>query len=75
MKSAATTASQSVILPIKSEDSLTLDELMIRHIQYALSLTKGESYGVDGAAKKLGINPNTLRRRLGKFAIHFGTKE
>jgi len=75
MQSVATKAPQAEILPRGSEDILTLDELMIRHIQYALSLTNGKIYGVDGAAKKLGINPNTLRGRMRKFSIPFGTKE
>ncbi len=50
---------------------LTLDEAMSRHISVALSLTGGKIYGPDGAAAKLGINPNTLRSRIKKLGITF----
>jgi len=48
---------------------LTLDEAMSRHISTALGLTGGKIYGPDGAAAKLGINPNTLRSRIRKLGI------
>jgi transcriptional regulator with GAF, ATPase, and Fis domain len=50
---------------------LTLDEAMSQHISIALSLTGGKIYGPDGAAAKLGINPNTLRSRIKKLGIIF----
>ncbi|HOI73356.1 MAG TPA: sigma 54-interacting transcriptional regulator [Syntrophales bacterium] len=48
---------------------LTLNEAMSRHIQEALSMTKGKIYGPDGAARRLKVNPNTLRSRMKKLGI------
>lgn len=47
----------------------TLNEAMSRHIHLALEQTRGKIYGPDGAARLLGINPNTLRSRMKKLGI------
>jgi hydrogenase-4 transcriptional activator len=48
---------------------LTLDAAMVRHIELALQRTRGRIEGPDGAAKRLGINPHTLRARMRKLGI------
>ena len=58
-------------LPNGNNSLLTLDEAMSKHIHVALGLTKGKIYGADGAAKLLGINPNTLRSRMRKLGVSF----
>jgi DNA-binding NtrC family response regulator len=57
------------MLPEGNHPLLTLDEAMSLHIRVALGLTRGKIYGPDGAADKLGINPNTLRSRMKKLGI------
>ena len=42
---------------------------MARHIEHALSRTKGRIEGPDGAAARLAINPHTLRSRMRKLGI------
>ena len=49
----------------------TLNEAMSRHIHLALEQTRGKIYGPDGAARLLGINPNTLRSRMKKLGINW----
>jgi hypothetical protein len=44
-----------------------------RHIRRAVRLTGGKIYGTGGAARILKINPNTLRSRMRKPNIPFGT--
>jgi transcriptional regulator with GAF, ATPase, and Fis domain len=46
-----------------------LNEAMKRHIEAALSATKGRIEGSRGAAVLLGINPHTLRARMRKLGI------
>ena len=53
---------------------LTLDTVTAQHIEHVLSLTSGKIHGEDGAAKMLGINPNTLRSRMDKLKIKYGRK-
>lgn len=48
---------------------LTLDRLMIQHIEAALTRTRGRIEGPEGTAALLGINPHTLRARMRKFHI------
>jgi transcriptional regulator with GAF, ATPase, and Fis domain len=43
---------------------------MSNHIHLALEQTRGKIYGPDGAARLLGINPNTLRSRMKKLGIN-----
>ena len=47
----------------------TLDQAMARHIQEALTRTRGRIEGPDGAAARLAINPHTLRSRMRKLGI------
>lgn len=55
------------------EDFVTLDEAMSQYVRHALRRTKGKIYGTGGAAELLGLNPNTLRSRMRKLGIPFGT--
>lgn len=61
------------VLEIMRETLVTLDEAMSRQIRQALRLTGGKSHGAGGAAEILGINPNTLRSRMRKLSLPFGT--
>lgn len=54
---------------------LNLDEAMSQHIVKVLKMTKWKIHGPGGAAELLGINPNTLRGRMGKLGILFGLKK
>ncbi|MGD9823627.1 sigma-54 interaction domain-containing protein [Desulfobacter sp.] len=47
----------------------SLDEMNIRYIRQALSISGGRVHGPGGAADVLGINPSTLRKRMKKFGI------
>ena|ERR1051325_3479643 len=47
----------------------TLDEVERAHISAALLQTRGVIEGVNGAAKTLGMHPNTLRHRMEKLGI------
>lgn len=47
----------------------TLDEFIRRHIEAALRKCHGRVDGPFGAARLLGLNPNTLRSRMRKFGI------
>jgi transcriptional regulator with GAF, ATPase, and Fis domain len=60
----------------ETNDSLTLDtldQLVQRHIEKALSLTGGKIHGNGGAAALLGLNANTLRSKMRKLKMPFGT--
>ncbi|NNK01270.1 MAG: sigma 54-interacting transcriptional regulator [Desulfatitalea sp.] len=50
-----------------------LDEMQRRHILRALKKTDGRIFGDTGAAKLLGMNPNSLRSRMRKLGIYRGT--
>ena len=52
-----------------SETLLPLEEAMRRHIEKALTLTKGRIEGASGTARALKINPHTLRARMRKLGI------
>jgi transcriptional regulator with GAF, ATPase, and Fis domain len=61
--------------PAPEEDPHSLDTLdgaMARHIRKALELCRGRISGPRGAARLLGVNPSTLRKRMGKFGIRDG---
>lgn len=71
-------------LPVKEQSSrpasvsfdhgdkqLTLDEVIVMHIQNTLKQAKGKIHGPGGAAEILGINPNTLRYKMDKLGIPF----
>jgi transcriptional regulator with GAF, ATPase, and Fis domain len=47
----------------------TLDAIMRRHIEAALQATGGRVEGPRGAARKLDINPHTLRARMRRLGI------
>ena len=53
----------------KDNSLMTLEDAMIDHINKALRQTKYRISGPDGAAKLLGINPNTLRSRMQKLGL------
>jgi formate hydrogenlyase transcriptional activator len=48
---------------------LTIDEVNRNHILATLKLTAGVVDGPEGAAKILGLHPNTLRHRMKKLGI------
>jgi hydrogenase-4 transcriptional activator len=52
-----------------SNEFLTLDQAMARHIQDALEKTNGRIEGKGGAADLLDINPHTLRSRMKKLGV------
>lgn len=49
-----------------------LDEAIRRHIEAALTATRGKVEGRQGAAQLLGINPHTLRAKMRKLGIDWG---
>jgi len=52
----------------------SLEEMNIQHIRQALEKAGGKINGPGGAAQLLGINPNTLRKRMIKLGIPHGKK-
>ena len=56
----------------KPQNPMTLDEVMIQHIQSTLALCNGRVAGEKGAARRLNINPSTLRKRMKKLGILSG---
>ena len=62
------------ISPHQDEQSLNLDTVMSKHIRQVLTMTGGRVEGEKGAARLLGIKPNTLRHRMTKLGIPFGRK-
>ena len=54
------------------ESMPTLDQVTADYIRQALILCNGQIAGSKGAAKFLGINPNTLRKRMDKLNIPYG---
>jgi len=53
----------------ESEVAQSMEEMEKAHILKILSQCKGKINGADGAAMKLGLNPNTLRSRMKKLNI------
>ncbi len=53
---------------------LLLDEVMSRHIQQVLKITRGKIHGEGGAAELMGINPSTLRNKMKKLGVIYGRK-
>ena len=48
---------------------------MAEHIRTALELCRGKIHGPGGAADILGINANTLRKRMDKLGVAYGKKQ
>jgi transcriptional regulator with GAF, ATPase, and Fis domain len=59
-------------IPYAKASMPTLDEVMDKHIRYALELCNGKISGPGGAGELLRINPNTLRKRMDKLNIPYG---
>ena len=55
--------------PQEPAELSTLDEVDRRHIRRVLEHTEGQIDGAAGAAKILGIHPNTLRSRMIKLGV------
>jgi DNA-binding NtrC family response regulator len=76
---------ESIFLPLNQDipasvnglrkNMQSLDQVVAEHIRKALVLCNGRISGPRGAAKMLGINPNTLRNRMDKHGISYGRKE
>jgi transcriptional regulator with GAF, ATPase, and Fis domain len=58
-------------IAVNTDEFLTLDRAMARHIEAALDRTKGRIEGPRGTADLLGINPHTLRARMRKLGIRW----
>jgi transcriptional regulator with GAF, ATPase, and Fis domain len=55
-------------------DSLDLNLAVSRHIIHVLEMTGGRVGGEKGAARMMGINSSTLRKKMGKLGIPFGRR-
>lgn len=55
--------------PLKEEALLTLEELQRQHIERVLEITNGKVSGAGGAAKILGLNPQTLFSKIRKLRV------
>lgn len=51
-----------------------LDDIISEHIRRVLENCRGKISGPNGAAEILQVNPSTLRKRMKKLGILFGTK-
>jgi hydrogenase-4 transcriptional activator len=51
----------------------TLDAAMRRHVESALQASAGRIEGPHGAARRLGVNPHTLRGRMRRLGITWKT--
>jgi transcriptional regulator with GAF, ATPase, and Fis domain len=59
--------------PAGSGEFPKLASVMVRHIEAALQRTSGRIEGASGAAALLGINPHTLRARMRKLHVDWGS--
>ena len=57
----------------RNPSNQTLTEVESEYINKTLSELKGKISGPGGAAKRLGINPSTLRSRMKKLGIKYNT--
>jgi len=55
----------------EEDNVFTVDETMARQVCQALQKFDARTSGPRGAARLLGINPNTLRSRMRKLGISF----
>ncbi len=60
---------QPTAAPPDSTDIEPLDDVIRRYLERALALTHGRIDGPFGAARRLGLNPHTLRGRMRKLGI------
>ncbi len=49
-----------------------LDDVVSRHISQIMKTANGKINGPGGAGELLGVNPNTLRKRMNKLGIPYG---
>ncbi|MCP3926089.1 MAG: AAA domain-containing protein [Desulfobacterales bacterium] len=49
-----------------------LDDIVTRHISQIMKASNGKINGPGGAGELLGVNPNTLRKRMNKLGIPYG---
>jgi transcriptional regulator with GAF, ATPase, and Fis domain len=59
--------------PAREAPFPTLDQAMALHIEAALERTRGKIEGPGGAAALLDINPHTLRARMRKLGVDWGS--
>jgi transcriptional regulator with GAF, ATPase, and Fis domain len=57
-----------------AKETLNLDAVMSTHIRRVLEMAGGRVHGKGGAAELLGMNPSTLRYRMGQLGIPYGRK-
>ena len=62
-------ASKETLAPVGDESLGTLDDVDRRHIRRVLEATEGVISGPNGAAKILGLHPNTLRSRMERLGL------
>ena len=55
-------------------ETLAIDVVMARHIRRVLDMCQGRVEGPRGAARRLQINPSTLRKRMQKLGIPYGRR-
>ena len=58
----------------ETDEPLSLNRAMARHIRRILDLAKGRIHGPGGAADLLEINPSTLRSKMEKLGIPYGRR-
>jgi formate hydrogenlyase transcriptional activator len=63
------TMSENEPLPLLAPTAATLEEVERSHIVAILNQTQGVVEGPRGAAKILGLHPNTLRHRIQKLGL------
>ncbi|MDR3554245.1 MAG: sigma 54-interacting transcriptional regulator [Syntrophobacteraceae bacterium] len=62
---------EEAVADLDGSESLTIDQVVSRHIRRTLQTTHGRISGSRGAAQLLGVNPHTLRSRMQKLGIPF----
>ncbi|TCO78571.1 sigma-54 interaction domain-containing protein [Chromatocurvus halotolerans] len=65
----ATDAAMAESDDVAGDEFPTLDAVVIAHIGRALEQASGRVSGSGGAARLLGLNPNTLRSKMRKYGI------